>query len=131
MFTAQPCALCRRSSSSGWIRPGTTAAPAYHSTRPTCSPPPGKTVIPTTPTSRTCCKTSSPRSCSARSAGAKAAATWQDSAVTSASTPPPSRGCETIFTDTSRTARQRYCSQPCANRDAVRRHRARQSTSPT
>lgn len=37
-------------------------------------------------------------------------------------------GCETIFADTSRTARQRYCSQPCANRDAVRRHRARQAT---
>ncbi|MFI6176430.1 CGNR zinc finger domain-containing protein [Nonomuraea sp. NPDC051191] len=36
--------------------------------------------------------------------------------------------CEMIFADTSRTARQRYCSQPCANRDAVRRHRARQST---
>ncbi|MFD0851655.1 CGNR zinc finger domain-containing protein, partial [Actinomadura adrarensis] len=27
--------------------------------------------------------------------------------------------------DTSRTGRQRYCSQRCANRDAVRRHRAR------
>ncbi|MFI6739443.1 CGNR zinc finger domain-containing protein [Nonomuraea sp. NPDC050451] len=39
-------------------------------------------------------------------------------------------GCETIFADTSRTARQRYCSQPGANRDAVRRHRARQSTPP-
>ncbi|WP_062428485.1 CGNR zinc finger domain-containing protein [Herbidospora daliensis] len=35
-------------------------------------------------------------------------------------------GCDRIFADTSRTARQRYCSQPCANRDAVRRHRARQ-----
>ncbi|MER7502149.1 CGNR zinc finger domain-containing protein [Nonomuraea pusilla] len=39
-------------------------------------------------------------------------------------------GCEAIFADTSRTARQRYCSQPCANRDAVRRHRARHSTPP-
>ncbi len=34
-------------------------------------------------------------------------------------------GCTMIFADTSRTGRQRYCSQPCANRDAVRRHRAR------
>ncbi|WP_327091185.1 CGNR zinc finger domain-containing protein [Nonomuraea sp. NBC_01738] len=33
--------------------------------------------------------------------------------------------CDTIFADTSRTGRQRYCSQVCANRDAVRRHRAR------
>ncbi|MCX4766150.1 CGNR zinc finger domain-containing protein [Streptomyces sp. NBC_01275] len=33
--------------------------------------------------------------------------------------------CTTIFADTSRTGRQRYCSPPCANRDAVRRHRAR------
>ncbi|MEU8178986.1 CGNR zinc finger domain-containing protein [Microbispora hainanensis] len=33
--------------------------------------------------------------------------------------------------DTSRTARRRYCSQPCANRDAVRRHRARRSTPAT
>jgi len=35
--------------------------------------------------------------------------------------------CVTIFADTSRTGRQRYCSQRCANRDAVRRHRARAS----
>ncbi|MFE3455796.1 CGNR zinc finger domain-containing protein [Nonomuraea sp. NPDC059194] len=34
-------------------------------------------------------------------------------------------GCAVIFADTSRTGRQRYCSQRCANRDAVRRHRAR------
>ncbi|GGK16622.1 hypothetical protein GCM10011583_55680 [Streptomyces camponoticapitis] len=34
-------------------------------------------------------------------------------------------GCDTAFADTSRTGRQRYCSQRCANRDAVRRHRAR------
>jgi predicted RNA-binding Zn ribbon-like protein len=33
--------------------------------------------------------------------------------------------CTTIFADTSRTGRQRYCTQRCANRDAVRRHRAR------
>ncbi|MFF1907326.1 CGNR zinc finger domain-containing protein [Kitasatospora sp. NPDC058218] len=32
--------------------------------------------------------------------------------------------CSTIFADTTRTGRQRYCSQRCANRDAVRRHRA-------
>ncbi|WP_419997975.1 CGNR zinc finger domain-containing protein [Streptomyces boninensis] len=35
--------------------------------------------------------------------------------------------CSTIFADTSRTGRQRYCSQRCANRDAVRRHRSRAS----
>ncbi|GAA2671036.1 CGNR zinc finger domain-containing protein [Nonomuraea recticatena] len=34
-------------------------------------------------------------------------------------------GCATIFADTSRTGRQRYCSPRCANCDAVRRHRAR------
>ncbi|MEJ2871166.1 CGNR zinc finger domain-containing protein [Actinomycetospora sp. OC33-EN08] len=34
-------------------------------------------------------------------------------------------GCERVFADVSRTARQRYCSTACANRDAVRRHRAR------
>ncbi|MFE6664825.1 CGNR zinc finger domain-containing protein [Streptomyces sp. NPDC057697] len=33
--------------------------------------------------------------------------------------------CTTIFADTSRTGRRRYCSPRCANRDAVRRHRAR------
>jgi len=33
--------------------------------------------------------------------------------------------CTTIYADTSRTGRQRYCSPRCANRDAVRRHRAR------
>ncbi|MEV0281159.1 CGNR zinc finger domain-containing protein [Streptomyces sp. NPDC050610] len=37
--------------------------------------------------------------------------------------------CATIFAGTSRTGRQRYCSQPCANRDAVRRHRARKGGS--
>ena len=34
-------------------------------------------------------------------------------------------GCDTIYADLSRTGRQRYCSPACANRDAVRRHRAR------
>jgi predicted RNA-binding Zn ribbon-like protein len=34
-------------------------------------------------------------------------------------------GCTMIFADTSRLGRRRYCSQRCANRDAVRRHRAR------
>ncbi|MFD4628572.1 CGNR zinc finger domain-containing protein [Streptomyces sp. NPDC058284] len=33
--------------------------------------------------------------------------------------------CTTIFADTSRTGRRRYCCRSCANRDAVRRHRAR------
>ncbi|MFJ2766378.1 CGNR zinc finger domain-containing protein [Streptomyces sp. NPDC087300] len=37
--------------------------------------------------------------------------------------------CTTIFADTSRTGRQRYCSQRCANRDAVRRHRANREAS--
>ncbi len=32
--------------------------------------------------------------------------------------------CDTVFADTTRTGRRRYCSQRCANRDAVRRHRA-------
>jgi len=35
-------------------------------------------------------------------------------------------GCDRVFADTSRNGRQRYCSPACANRDAVRRHRARQ-----
>jgi|SRR4051794_7578239 hypothetical protein len=34
-------------------------------------------------------------------------------------------GCGLIYADTSRGGRQRYCSPACANRDAVRRHRAR------
>ncbi|MEV0198765.1 CGNR zinc finger domain-containing protein [Nonomuraea sp. NPDC050691] len=38
--------------------------------------------------------------------------------------------CATIFADTSRTGRQRYCSQRCANRDAVRRHRTRAAAHP-
>lgn len=33
--------------------------------------------------------------------------------------------CGNAFVDLSRPGRQRYCSQPCANRDAVRRHRHR------
>jgi predicted RNA-binding Zn ribbon-like protein len=32
--------------------------------------------------------------------------------------------CRRPFADVSRTGRQRYCGQACANRDAVRRHRA-------
>ncbi|MFF2116749.1 CGNR zinc finger domain-containing protein [Kitasatospora sp. NPDC058184] len=31
--------------------------------------------------------------------------------------------CATVFADTTRTGRKRYCTQRCANRDAVRRHR--------
>lgn len=33
--------------------------------------------------------------------------------------------CRKIYADTSRGGRRRYCSPACANRDAVRRHRAR------
>jgi hypothetical protein len=36
-------------------------------------------------------------------------------------------GCDRVYADFSRTGRQRYCSPSCANRDAVRRHRARRS----
>lgn len=32
--------------------------------------------------------------------------------------------CGNAYIDFTRGGRQRYCSQPCANRDAVRRHRA-------
>jgi hypothetical protein len=35
--------------------------------------------------------------------------------------------CPRVYADTSRNGRQRYCSPACANRAAVRRHRARQS----
>jgi predicted RNA-binding Zn ribbon-like protein len=35
--------------------------------------------------------------------------------------------CPNVYADTSRTGRQRYCSARCANRDAVRRHRARRT----
>jgi predicted RNA-binding Zn ribbon-like protein len=38
--------------------------------------------------------------------------------------------CGSVFADFSRTGRQRYCSPACANRDAVRRHRARASRTP-
>jgi predicted RNA-binding Zn ribbon-like protein len=33
--------------------------------------------------------------------------------------------CRRVIADVSRTGRRRYCSPSCANRDAVRRHRAR------
>ncbi|MFE3544349.1 CGNR zinc finger domain-containing protein [Nocardia sp. NPDC059177] len=33
-------------------------------------------------------------------------------------------GCERVYADTSRNGRQRFCSPACANRSAVRRHRA-------
>jgi predicted RNA-binding Zn ribbon-like protein len=36
-------------------------------------------------------------------------------------------GCDNVYADLSRTGRQRYCSPACANRDAVRRHRAKQA----
>jgi predicted RNA-binding Zn ribbon-like protein len=36
-------------------------------------------------------------------------------------------GCDRVYADTSRTGRQRYCAPACANRDAVRRHRARRA----
>ena len=36
--------------------------------------------------------------------------------------------CRRPFADVTRNGRQRYCSHPCANRDAVRRHRARALT---
>lgn len=35
--------------------------------------------------------------------------------------------CDRVFADTSRNGRQRYCSPGCANRDGVRRHRARRA----
>jgi predicted RNA-binding Zn ribbon-like protein len=38
-------------------------------------------------------------------------------------------GCGLVYADVSRTGRQRYCSPRCANRDAVRRHRARGAAS--
>ncbi|HWN34898.1 MAG TPA: CGNR zinc finger domain-containing protein [Pseudonocardia sp.] len=36
--------------------------------------------------------------------------------------------CVNVFVDDTRGGRQRYCSVSCANRDAVRRHRAKRST---
>ncbi|HLS93015.1 MAG TPA: CGNR zinc finger domain-containing protein [Microbacterium sp.] len=38
--------------------------------------------------------------------------------------------CRRVVVDVTRGGRQRYCSVRCANRDAVRRHRARVSPSP-
>lgn len=38
--------------------------------------------------------------------------------------------CERVYADVSRGGRQRYCSPPCANRDAVRRHRTRAASGP-
>lgn len=37
--------------------------------------------------------------------------------------------CTYVYADTSRAGRQRYCSSRCSNRDGVRRHRARRSSS--
>lgn len=37
-------------------------------------------------------------------------------------------GCARVYADTSRNGRQRFCSPACANRSAVRRHRARGAT---
>ncbi|GAB3139565.1 hypothetical protein GCM10027290_08960 [Micromonospora sonneratiae] len=39
-------------------------------------------------------------------------------------------GCLAVYADFSRGGRQRYCSPRCANRDAVRRHRARPTSVP-
>ncbi|MEV7803085.1 CGNR zinc finger domain-containing protein [Microbispora sp. NPDC088329] len=39
-------------------------------------------------------------------------------------------GCDAVYADTSRGGTQRYCSPRCANRDAVRRHRARARPAP-
>jgi predicted RNA-binding Zn ribbon-like protein len=40
----------------------------------------------------------------------------------------PADHCRNVVVDVTRNGRQRYCSVRCANRDAVRRHRARQSS---
>ncbi|KAA9085293.1 CGNR zinc finger domain-containing protein [Microbacterium radiodurans] len=37
----------------------------------------------------------------------------------------PGDGCRSVVVDVTRNGRQRYCSVRCANRDGVRRHRAR------
>lgn len=37
-------------------------------------------------------------------------------------------GCAQVYADTSRNGRQRFCSPACANRSAVRRHRASRAT---
>jgi len=36
--------------------------------------------------------------------------------------------CRQPFADVTKNGRQRYCSHPCANRDAVRRHRAKSAS---
>lgn len=36
--------------------------------------------------------------------------------------------CPRVYVDLTRNGRQRYCSPACANRDAVRRHRARKAS---
>ncbi|MFD6400104.1 CGNR zinc finger domain-containing protein [Nocardia sp. NPDC060249] len=38
-------------------------------------------------------------------------------------------GCSLVYADTSRNGRQRFCSPACANRSAVRRHRASRAES--
>ncbi|MFF2393250.1 CGNR zinc finger domain-containing protein [Nocardia sp. NPDC058114] len=38
-------------------------------------------------------------------------------------------GCSQVYADTSRNGRQRFCSPACANRSAVRRHRASRAES--
>ena len=40
----------------------------------------------------------------------------------------PGDPCDNVVVDITRNGRQRYCSVRCANRDAVRRHRARRSS---
>ncbi|GLY64572.1 CGNR zinc finger domain-containing protein [Amycolatopsis taiwanensis] len=40
-------------------------------------------------------------------------------------------GCAEIYADISRNGRQRFCSPTCANREAVRRHRASRTATPT
>lgn len=40
----------------------------------------------------------------------------------------PGDGCRNVVCDVTRNGRQRYCSVRCANRAAVRRHRAKSST---
>jgi predicted RNA-binding Zn ribbon-like protein len=42
----------------------------------------------------------------------------------------PGDDCRNVVVDVTRNGRQRYCSVRCANRDAVRRHRAQHSASP-
>ena len=42
----------------------------------------------------------------------------------------PGDACRNVVVDVTRNGRQRYCSVRCANRDAVRRHRARSAGPP-